>query len=62
MSLAFLEGLFGSFQTDPIALKDFLLGFFIALALRRGRINAIIDKVFPTPEEQEATDTTDEAE
>lgn len=45
-------------QTDPmvamqsvpwesLAYKDFFLGFFIALALRRGRIEQIIDKVLP---------------
>lgn len=36
------------FVTDAVYLKDFLLGFFIALTLRRGRITAILDKLTPT--------------
>lgn len=27
--------------------KDFLLGFFMALALKRGRISALLDRVLP---------------
>jgi hypothetical protein len=33
---------------EPIKLKDFLLGVFLALALRRGRIRQLLDKVTPT--------------
>jgi hypothetical protein len=33
---------------DPISGKDLFLGFFIALALKRGRIQAIIDVILPT--------------
>lgn len=33
--------------TDPINLNDFALGAFIVLALRRGRINSIISRIFP---------------
>lgn len=36
-----------SLSLDSLALKDFLLGFFIALALRRGRIEQIIDRALP---------------
>ena len=35
---------------DTIALKDLALGFFSALALKRGRITAILDKVIPSEE------------
>jgi hypothetical protein len=33
---------------DPISGKDLLLGFFVALALKRGRITAILDRILPT--------------
>lgn len=36
------------FSWDAIALTDFLLGFFIALALRRGRIAQLLNKLTPT--------------
>jgi len=61
-------------QTDPtvamqtvpwesLAYKDFFLGFFIALALRRGRIEQIIDKALPmTSVDSVDTDTSDESE
>jgi hypothetical protein len=31
--------------------KDFLLGFFTALALKRGRIKHLLDSVLPTSDE-----------
>ena len=37
---------------DPVNLKDFALGAAIALALRRGRIKAILDKS-PLPNREE---------
>lgn len=42
--------LFDGARIDPIALKDYFLGFFMALALRRGRITAILDRIFPDSE------------
>jgi hypothetical protein len=36
------------FSWDAIALTDFLLGFFIALSLRRGRIAQLLNKLTPT--------------
>lgn len=33
---------------QSLAVKDFLLGFFMALALRRGRVETIISNVVPT--------------
>lgn len=33
---------------ESLAVKDFLLGFFMALALRRGRIETVISSVVPT--------------
>ena len=36
------------FSWEAIALKDFLLGFFIALSLRRGRIRQLLDRLTPT--------------
>lgn len=35
---------------DPINLKDFFLGAFMFLALRRGRIDNVLDRVLPTRE------------
>jgi hypothetical protein len=61
-------------QTDPtvamqsvpwesLSYKDFFLGFFIALALRRGRIEQIIDKILPmTSVDSVDTDTPDKSE
>jgi hypothetical protein len=40
---------------EPIAESitiEFLLGFFIALSLRRGRIEAVIDKLIPSSSEE----------
>lgn len=34
--------------SDPISLKDLLLGFFFALAVKRGRITAILDRALPS--------------
>jgi hypothetical protein len=31
--------------------KDFLLGFFVALALKRGRIKHLLDTILPTKDE-----------
>jgi len=38
-----------------LALKDYLLGFFMALSLRRGRIEQLIARVLP-----DSDSTTDE--
>jgi len=35
------------FVLEPINLKDFAIGAFAALALRRGRIDAVLDKTLP---------------
>jgi hypothetical protein len=35
---------------ESLVLKDYLLGFFMALALRRGRIESIVSKVIPDTE------------
>lgn len=49
------------FATATIDTKDFILGGALALALRRGRLDAVLDKLLPTPErEKPVTDTTDE--
>jgi hypothetical protein len=36
------------FVFEPVQVKDFVLGASIALALRRGRVQAVLDKVLPT--------------
>lgn len=39
------------FASEPIHVKDFVMAFFMALALRRGRIDALVGgflKYFPT--------------
>jgi hypothetical protein len=36
---------------EPVAAKDLLLGFFTALALKRGRIEGILDKLIPTDDD-----------
>ncbi len=38
---------------ETIALKDFFLGFFLALALRRGRIRQMLNKATPTNSDTE---------
>jgi hypothetical protein len=48
--------LFDGATIDPIALKDYFLGFFMALALRRGRITAILDRILPN----EQSDTNEQ--
>jgi len=35
------------FVLEPINLKDFAIGAFAALALRRSRVNAVLDKALP---------------
>jgi len=35
---------------EPLALKDVALGFFAGLALKRGRVKAILDRFLPTDE------------
>lgn len=40
--------MFDTIVFDALAIKDFLLGFFMALALRRGRIESIVERVVPT--------------
>lgn len=37
----------GGITIESLAVKDFFLGFFMALALRRGRIEKIINSVVP---------------
>ncbi|WP_153952864.1 hypothetical protein [Halosegnis longus] len=37
-----------------LATKDFLLGFFMALALRRGRIKELLDKILPESQGDES--------
>lgn len=41
------EALLRAIEMDPISAKDLALGFLAALALRRGRIKMILDKVLP---------------
>ncbi len=36
-----------SFTADPMNVKDFALGFFIALSLRRKRLSAVIERFVP---------------
>jgi hypothetical protein len=49
MSIVQLAGEWGMYFTwNDIVLKDFLFGFFIALALRRGRIAQLLNKLTPT--------------
>jgi hypothetical protein len=38
------------FVVEPLNLKDFALGAALALALRRGRIDSILDKYLPQSE------------
>jgi hypothetical protein len=38
---------------EPVAAKDLLLGFFAALALKRGRINAIMDRLVPSSDDND---------
>ncbi len=38
---------FESISFSPIGFKDFSLGFLLALALRRGRLRLLLDKVLP---------------
>lgn len=47
MISAFLD----QFAIEPLAMKDFFLGFFMALALKRGRIKAILDGILPSTNE-----------
>lgn len=42
-----IDTLLQQFTNDPLVLKDFALGFFMALALRRGRVKALLDGVLP---------------
>lgn len=53
------------FTGDALAVKDFALGFFLALALRRGRIRAVLDRLVPTQADgdnsEDATDGDEEA-
>lgn len=42
-----IDTLLQQFTNDPLVLKDFALGFFMALALRRGRVETMIDGVIP---------------
>jgi hypothetical protein len=37
----------GAIDLSAIAIKDFALGFFIALAIRRERISLIVDALLP---------------
>jgi len=39
-------------QAAPFTETNFWLGFFIALALRRGRIQLILDQVIPLPDDE----------
>jgi hypothetical protein len=43
----------GGITIESLAVKDFLLGFFMALALRRGRIETIISSIVPTNTDSE---------
>lgn len=54
-----IELLFDSATVDPIGLKDYFLGFFMALALRRGRITAILDRFFPKQDDTTHTEQTE---
>lgn len=45
-----IDTLLQQFSNDPLALKDFTLGFFMALALRRGRIQTLLDGFLPENE------------
>lgn len=56
-----------AFALESLVVKDFLLGFFMALALRRGRIETIISRVVPndnaersSANQSPATRTTDD--
>lgn len=60
-----IEWFMANIHADPISLKDFLLGFFIALSLRRGRVALLLDRALPgddpTSKEVEAdTDADDQ--
>lgn len=39
-----------TFTVDPIAVKDLAIGFFVGLALKRGRIKAILDQFLTVDE------------
>lgn len=50
------------FTGDAVALKDFLLGFFMALAVRRGRVSGLLDKVIPSSSDTDSNDDSSDNE
>lgn len=53
---------FDSATIDPIGLKDYLLGFFMALALRRGRIKLLLDNLLPSTDDGSRAGPTEQTE